>query len=88
MPDSQILEFAKILFSQQTINEINVTEQSIVYYIAGYCVFKVFNKDVCVECKQSFKGEKLPEFSKLVDEHNNGNLKHPSLFNTSKDIRS
>ena len=80
MPDSKILKFAYILFSRPTMDEINVTDQSVVYYITGYCVYKVFQKEACSECKKSFKGERLPEFSKLLDEHNNGNLTHPSFL--------
>ena len=65
------------------MDEINVTDQSVVYYITGYCVYKVFHKEACRECKQSFKGERLPEFSKLLDEHNNGNF-YPSFLIVKK----
>ena len=80
--DSEVKKYSNIIFASKTIEEIKVSEQNIVYYIIGYCVFKIFpsNKDSCLSCKRQFSGNRMETFSSLVDSFNKGGLCHPTLF--------
>ena len=85
--DSEVLRYSRVVFSNWTLRDTSITEQSIVYYITGYCAFKIVQSPECkqcIDCKNYFKGEKINGLCDLIDQHNKGNLCYPTLLITEK----
>ena len=78
----EIIKYCNILFSSKVIDETKVTDQCIVYFIVGYCVYKIFHpkNNICKECEIFFKGCKISELSSYVDQFDNGFLTHATFY--------
>ena len=83
--NSKILDYTSIIFNRFDPEEISVSRQEVIYYLAGVSVFFKFSKSkkpICNECKFFLSGPRIPEFSALLDEKEkiSGALTHPAFF--------
>ena len=73
------------MFRPWVLWDAETTDQSVLYYITGFCAKKALKKVSCSDCKEMFsQSSPLAGYSSLIEHFENENLFYPSLFTMQK----